>query len=435
MNELPTLVINAIFDYLSLKERIKCKSVCVQWRIEIELKDKNKEVLILHTDAYSLNRRWLYTNNRGLMRYENSFEMKSLDFLKQPFTRSYFKSIKKLAIFDFAVTCFEIENFYQYINFFSKCEKIEINGVDTELDEMLINLPKLRVLAISHFAINKLIIDCPLLHTFIIYPLFCKEIIYKNPKPLKHLEAKNCFLNFKITGKFTSLEFFKLFNELIKLDGNLLSKTPNLKQLIIYTKFNEDIKYLENQKKLHNLNELDILVSGFKGIRAVRPAINKNPILLKDDNEIGKLFDNYSNLVENSIWNTKVDYFKLIQKFKILPSNFFEKFYVRIVVIEKVYNYLHLFQFLKFCSHLEAFDLYYSNVDSKLILGQSFIFAPSLILFRIFEDNHLNLIEFGKNLAFIRFLEKLICICIASSRIPVKLIKKVFKGIKKKILN
>ena len=64
----------------------------------------------------------------------------------------------------------------------------------------------------------------------------------------------SCFSNFKVIDKFTNLEIFKLFNANKKLKGNLLGKMPNLKKLIIYTKFDEDVKHLDNQKKLYGLN-------------------------------------------------------------------------------------------------------------------------------------------------------------------------------------
>ena len=122
----------------------------------------------------------------------------------------------------------------------------------------------------------------------------------------------SCFSNFKVIGKFTNLEIFKLFNANKKLKGNLLGKMPNLKKLIIYTKFDEDVEHLDNQKKLHRLNELDIVLFGFKGKRVCLP-VNNSQIVLIDDSYICELFDNYSNLVENSIWQAQINYFKLVQ--------------------------------------------------------------------------------------------------------------------------
>ena len=96
MDELSTLALNAIFGYLSIKERIKCKSVCVRWQNEIELREKNNDTLILHFSKFHFNKKW--SNDRSLMGYENSFKIKSFEFLKHQLTKSYFKSIKRLSI-------------------------------------------------------------------------------------------------------------------------------------------------------------------------------------------------------------------------------------------------------------------------------------------------------------------------------------------------
>ena len=134
------------------------------------------------------------------------------------------------------------------------------------------------------------------------------------------------------------------------------------------------------------------MLFGFKGKR-VRLPVNNSQIVSIDDSYICELFDNYSNLVENSIRKAQINYFKLVQKFKILPNNFFKMFDVRALVIDEVNNYLHLFEFLKFCSQSETLRLYYTNIDSNLILGQLFISLPSLIVLKIFEDNHMKLID------------------------------------------
>ena len=48
-SRLPTLVLNEIFGYLSVKERIKCKPVCRAWKSRSRAK-KARDVLILHLD-------------------------------------------------------------------------------------------------------------------------------------------------------------------------------------------------------------------------------------------------------------------------------------------------------------------------------------------------------------------------------------------------
>ena len=129
---------------------------------------------------------------------------------------------------------------------------------------------------------------------------------------------------------------------------------PNLKKLIVYTMHGEDIEFLQNQKRLNGLNDLEIIFSGFRGVK-ILPTIFQNTIMLDDIDEIDNAFNNYSKLVENCNWRVSIDYSLLINKFKgNLRSNFFVKFYNVSLEVKKVDDYAKLFEFLKFCPFLES---------------------------------------------------------------------------------
>ena len=59
------------------------------------------------------------------MKYENSFEIKSLEFLKNQLTRLHFKNIKKLAFFDKNSPPISIRSIDNYINFFEQLEELD----------------------------------------------------------------------------------------------------------------------------------------------------------------------------------------------------------------------------------------------------------------------------------------------------------------------
>ena len=210
------------------------------------LRDKKSESLILHFGRFPLNKKWSYTNNRDLMRYENSFEIKSLAFLKHQFTRAAYRSIKKLALLNQNFNN-EIENIHQFIKFFVRCEEIELTNFAL-MGHTIIQLPLLKIFAIKDCYIDTtLILDCLLLDVLIYLCISPNEVIFNHSEQLKYLECRNLFsTNLKLNGKFISLECLNLMNYNNKLRNfNLLNLMPNLKKLIIYKISDQFIKYLQ----------------------------------------------------------------------------------------------------------------------------------------------------------------------------------------------
>ena len=81
MINLPTLILNKIFGYLTFNQRAKCKLVCCKWRDEIESRDARKTALVFHTSFYPLNRKWSI-GEKCLMKIENAIKIKSFESLR-----------------------------------------------------------------------------------------------------------------------------------------------------------------------------------------------------------------------------------------------------------------------------------------------------------------------------------------------------------------
>ena len=190
-SRLPTLVLNEIFGYLSVKERVRCKSVCRSWKEEIELREQKSDTLVLHLGPYLWDQRWSETNNGGLMKFENSFEVKRLTFLKHPLTRPLLEKTKKLAIVNFHQHLEDAEvmdsNVHSCLGYLKHCEVIEIQNFDLK-GTLNFNLPKLKTLVVgkSESPIAKVILNCPSLEV-----MLCdwdvNEIILRNVEKLTSL--------------------------------------------------------------------------------------------------------------------------------------------------------------------------------------------------------------------------------------------------------
>ena len=59
------------------------------WKVEIEQREAKSNMLVLRFGAYLWNIRWSLTNDRGLMKYENLFQVKNLT--TEAFARCYRK--------------------------------------------------------------------------------------------------------------------------------------------------------------------------------------------------------------------------------------------------------------------------------------------------------------------------------------------------------
>ena len=300
-SRLPTLVLNEIFGYLSVKERIKAKSVCRTWKEEIDLREQKSDTLILNLSLYPWNLHWTETNNRRLMKFENSFQVKNLAILKHPLAKVLLKKTKKLAIVDFYDILDPVaKSINPYLGCFENCVEIEIRGVRLE-ETLTFNLPKLKVLVIKDTTVDKLVLNCPSLEV-LFWNQRVNEIRFQNAKKLKRLLCFGWPATVWLKGKFSSLEYLNFFAAHDEpVNDRLLDRMPKLKRLVLYSNNPQaDLKIIREQQKRLDLQYLEVLFNGFR-----------DPVEFQLETRSPKLIINYS---------------QLFDKFKILPSNFFERF-------------------------------------------------------------------------------------------------------------
>ena len=325
-SRLPTLVLNEIFCYLSVKERVRCKGVCRSWRMEIELREQKSDTLVLHLGPYPWNMHWTQTNNRRLMKFENSLQMKRLKHLKHPMTRTLLKKTKKLAtLFSNNDSVEEASSILPYLRYFSHCEQIEFESLFIE-GTLAFDLPKLKVLVINGSTVDKLVLNCPSLEVFF-SNWKMKEVDFRKAKKLKRLICFGWPATVSLNGKFDALEFLDLFTAHDERVGNrLLDLMPKLKRLVLYSSDPQaDLEIIREQQKRLGLKNLEVLFNGFRD--PVNIELDSGQELIRLDHSVEQLFENYSKLMENSPWRVWIDYSKLFSKFRMLPSNFFERFH------------------------------------------------------------------------------------------------------------
>lgn len=400
---LPILVLREIFSFLSVKERAKCRAVCRDWKQQVDWYDEGRDSLLFHTGLYSLNKHWSWTNRKGLVRIENSFEIRNFEFLKNAPTISKLKSLKRLK----KIMLVDGQSFYRasdllvfrelqnYLKAFEECEELEIEDF-LLAGHTLIRLFKLKVLVLKMLKLYcKLEIDCPALEVLIVGVMDANnhEVTYKNLSNLKHLEVTSSVLNFASFERFPKLKSISFFNDASSFSSDLLSYTPALKRLIFYTSNPQsDYRELIRQKELYNLdNDLQVFINGFDLNESEMFAISPDRTTIDIDEQcIDGVFNFYPRMMDSKInWVVMLDYDLLHSKFKIVPADWFSRFGgVDILWLKRAPSGHHLTGFLKQCPALDKLVLSLAKFSDARLLDLCFSLTPSIRELAIYENDY-----------------------------------------------
>ena len=363
------------------------------------------------------------------MRYEHSFGLNQLTSLKHPLTRLLLKRIKKLAVISFHRNASQMEPISSaQISYFGQCEEIELQNLEHE-NPLIFNLPKLRVLTIRENSVDKLVLNCPSLEV-----LFCNwkvgEMDLRDVKKLKRLICFGWPDKVSLNGKLENLVYLNMFTALDeRVDAHLLRLMPNLKRFVIYTDNRPaDLQIIRRQQKRYGLKNLEVLCAGFSGVPvdiglSAGPSRALNGVLMMR-RYTGDLFDNYSKLEENSMWRISIDYSTLFNKFKILPSNFFQRFSEYWdIEISAVTSHRHLFEFLRCCPFIERLKIHsFSKLKGDRILDLMHLQRQPLTGLTIVERRTADVLKI--NPSFIRLFD-FANVTLESTHLPIEFLRKV----------
>lgn len=421
---LPSICLNEIFDYLSFKERIKIKSVCRDWRDEIESKDKKKDAIFFHLHFFPINRKWSWPTNKNLIRIENSFEIKNIEFLRSSFVKNYFKNLKKISIcnpFTVYSDQEDVTSIHQYLAHFEQCESLELFGFQLA-GKTTIKMKQLKILIMKKAHCNHLVLESPNLEFFSCWSRV-KKIDYKNEQNLKYLECYNHCLNFKSNCKFINLESIIFYNQTGQaIRNDLLKYTPKLKKFILFSSFQNDLSDLRRQRKIYGFNDLKISCSGFEDGVIIRQ-IDREGAFLIDAMCLEDVFNNYSKFDSPTNLESGINYDTVSRLFKILPDDFFTKVQmIGSLYIDEIENYNHLFEFLKNCPVLDCLTISFCKMTRPYFLDHLFMLTPSLRILAFNCEHRCNYVDF--DLTFLNNL-KLINVRLEASFLSINFLRKI----------
>lgn len=396
---LPILVLREIFSFLSVKERAKCRALSREWKKQVDWYEEGRDNLVFHTGFYPLNKRWSWTNGRGLIRIENSFQIRSIEFFKNARTISKLKNLKNLKKIKLLNTkrdlsTREVKGLQNYLTAFEECEELEIEEFGL-LECTRIKLPKLKLLVLKLVHLRcKLEIDCPALEVLISWVEMNHEVTYRNLGNLKHLEATSSALNFASSSEqFPKLESISFFNDGNFFQKDLLSYMPSLKRLILYTSSPHfDYRELMRQKKRYKLDDnLQMLINGFDLDKSDIFAITSDRTTIGINEQcINEVYDFYPRMVDSKInWVILLKYDLLYSRFKIVPADWFSRFWgVDMIWLQLVPSDHHLTGFLKHCPALDKLILSLAEFSDARLLDLCFSLTPSIRELAIYEDDY-----------------------------------------------
>lgn len=269
------------------------------------------------------------------IKYQDSFEIKSIEFLRHSLTRSYFKRIKELTVFNVCGDSSPIEirkSLNKYLYYFKDLECLELNGFSlTEKSQL--NLKNLHTVALKnvynqkHFELN-----LPNLQNFISWSLLLDNVSIKHPNSIRSMQYYNHHRDCRFKAIFENLEVISVYDINGYLLKNFLSRLPNLKTLVLYSQMSEeDFRELKRQRndvfylrqlRIHHFGYEESL--GYRGRHMLHYHFNNQ---LKRDELINSVVPHFDQLIDGSPWPVYVHYTDLVDAFRgAIPERFFSKF-------------------------------------------------------------------------------------------------------------
>lgn len=264
MEDLPALVFSLIFEcHLSLKDQVRCTQVCRKWRTILDPFKRKR--LFLHFGPFPRRKRSC-TNEP--IRFQDSFEIRSVDFLRHRLTRSYFKRIKQLTIFNIYHDSNQLEigkALSKYLHYFQELDCLELEGFSLTNKSQL-SLKNLKTLSLKNCRIQKpLELNLPNLEHFISWAVLLENVTFKHANSIRSMQYYNHHRNCRFKTTFENLEAITIFDINGYLLKNFLSRLPKLQRLVLYSQMTEnDFKELKRQRnEIFNLKDLQIHHFGY----------------------------------------------------------------------------------------------------------------------------------------------------------------------------
>ena len=389
MSSLPFLsflILDKVLINLSVKEKLRCKIVCKDWKQMIE-SHANIITLCIYDDIFPVYSSSSVNRFIGL---NNSFKAKNLKLLLSFSAFENLRSLKRLYIYFNNPSNDLMFNSINLIEF-TRLEELEVDCKQFHVTE--INLPNLKQLTLKEFFSNgQMQMDTPNLEELIIFKNF-NYLTLKYPEKIKYLKTNVIDSSVKQLNNLETLAclYFSC------IDTTILVHLPKLKQITIGNKnpfqfapiniLNELIRQKANLKR-DDLRIDFVCFDKYSHIPEFQFFNYENASFhyLLDMPKLKVVNEVYTNLINNLPFEFQLHYTSLIQSFTRIPHDFCDKFSnIKRIHLDSLFVYNDLIQFLKKNRYLtELFlNLNFANQLSCDLLNQLSIIVPHLTFLKL----------------------------------------------------
>ena len=262
IDQLPDVVLFELFPLLNWEEKIRLKGVCRRFNsLLTDHLTKTSRRLFVHDKVVSLNENWGSSDQpvkRG--------ELIHVNLLLKCLELKYFKNVKCLYLYEMHHPTYKPSPDYQdsvLLNFLARLDELFLTmGME------VYNFPNLKSISI-HYQWYPNRIDSQRLEKLVFWNYLPTGMYLSNPEMIRHIECRH------FTEKSFELDSFPNLESLNcqRISANFqLSNYPKLKKLGVCppAHFQEEefnnVKRLIAEKQALQRSELEITVSGFRGI-------------------------------------------------------------------------------------------------------------------------------------------------------------------------
>lgn len=369
INDLPQTLLGAIFEQLTLADRVRLRSVCKLWNEQLS-KVKSKR---LSVDPFLYYKERWYHSNRPC----RESELCDPNLFVAEFQKSAFSELKYLKLnYRLIESHNKLKDFdLNQLNAFTELLQLDIDYYQT--GDLNLHLPNLQIFALRWSKSCKLVLDTPKLNALRYNePTECDLLSVVHPESVRTLDS--AMVGAKLT-RFPNLESLRYMHyDPRSIDGATLLNLQQLKAVHYdfrithfapgsFEQMKRELQQFMRERR--NLGRTDLKVY-FVGLQLIADDLSDIDFGLETGRKgsilpIERLYMRHYDRIQDEmrfVWS--VNYNRLFGATEVLPDDYFSRFFnLSRVSAACPLNEQHLLEFLRKVYRLEWFKLYDSDLS------------------------------------------------------------------------
>lgn len=260
MADLPDVVLSKIFDFISIPERSRVRSTCKRWKFVIETYNSTQSLCICY-DHRPFKPKWCFSNLKVTQNEMVNLKSNSEKVVHVIFRLEFFRNLQKVHLY----------YIQEKLDLF-----LEAMSHLTRLKLLKVKERAIKFKTLSSSSLEKLHLKCHYFDSFELNTPNLNSLILRNEHSKLRRENVPISIRFPLTIKYLQCEqFYQNLSQLKNLSTLVckgitftfrLEDFRSLKRLEIWPRQSELwlARRIQQEKKLLNRNDLELIVSGFQ---------------------------------------------------------------------------------------------------------------------------------------------------------------------------